>query len=518
LLWSIPFAGTARIRFNMDTLGADEPSSWSLSPDGTKLFCGRWPGWDQGVREPDLYVIPISLKDGRATGPATLLARIWRPTNPEVTERMGAWSPDGTRIALPQKGDQGYELWVLFADGSTPVRIAHVPEEVRPCPQWSPDGGMIAFNLIAADRERVQVIAAEGGTTRTLMTMPKGQSAPPSGWSPDSKEVVIACDGTISGFPVTGGSARVVVRLQDAGYEGVSWLSWSPDGQRLAFYGGKRGEPGRLCLFSPSTGKIDELENSPRNAWSFVWSPDSRMICCAAEEPVKMRPAGVLRELDVAEVVQKAPPIAEKKPPQINPAPVAELITGPVFSDNFDAGPSKYWRIVDSNKEASPPPGHAVENGQLMLSNSSFRLYPIDWTDYIVTVRVCVKESVASGEGVCGIYARTTPSNFGIRNMDRYQLAIVCNNNVPEKLYLGINYRDASNTAHEAQMDGSPCSLVRDKWYTLGFEVRGRHLRGYLDGKLMVEAIDARLLKGGVWLGAWRSSALFDDFSVRQLP
>jgi hypothetical protein len=60
--------------------------------------------------------------------------------------------------------------------------------------------------------------------------------------------------------------------------------------------------------------------------------------------------------------------------------------------------------------------------------------------------------------------------------------------------------------------------MVPDRWYTLEFEVRGQQLRGYLDGKLMVEATDERLPRGGIWLSAWRAKVLFDDFSVRQLP
>jgi hypothetical protein len=43
-------------------------------------------------------------------------------------------------------------------------------------------------------------------------------------------------------------------------------------------------------------------------------------------------------------------------------------------------------------------------------------------------------------------------------------------------------------------------------------------LRGYLDDKLVMEAMDARLSQGPVWISAARSPVLFDDFSVRRLP
>jgi len=83
---------------------------------------------------------------------------------------------------------------------------------------------------------------------------------------------------------------------------------------------------------------------------------------------------------------------------------------------------------------------------------------------------------------------------------------------------MGINYADASDTLRHGMLGRSPCSIVKDKWYTLEFELRGQHLRAYLDGKLMIEATDARLSKGILWIGTSKSRALFDDFSVRRLP
>jgi Tol biopolymer transport system component len=525
-LWFIPLRGGDRVRFNMDSLGQDRESMWlwSLSADGRKLLFAGSVGTEQ---ERGWYVVPISAKEGRTTGPATLAFKGWR--RPGVVQGiMGGWSPDGTRIAMPHKSEKGNEYWILSADGSKPMRIGETYEErtsssvysLSGHPQWSPDGKMIAFYQSTSDREILQVIPAEGGTARTLLTAPDGQPAP-FGWSPDSTEVLAACDGTITGIPIAGGSARVIVRLQEAGFESASWLAWSPDGQHLAFCAGKRSEASRLCLFSPSTGKTTTLDSSPDEASDFKWSPDSKMICCTAKEAVKTRPAGVIRELDVAAAVQKAPPVAEKKPAAPEPAVQAEPITGPVFSDNFDNGASKHWRFRDMPDEGWGVGRHAVENGALMLSHARASLDGIDWADYIVTVRVCVKE-VAPSALVnfvsFGIAARAIPSKFGSSRMDRYDLGIFWDRGTSYKMWLGMNYADGSDVLQHGTLSNSPCSIVRDKWYTLEFEVRGQQLRGYLDGKLMVEATDARLSKGRLWIGTGNARVLFDDFSVRQLP
>ncbi|MCX5644442.1 MAG: hypothetical protein NTZ17_07125 [Phycisphaerae bacterium] len=518
-LWSTRLPGGDRVQFNLQPLGAGPgPFLLSLSPDGRKLFYLALRPTGQGGRELIFYVVPISLKEGRTTGPAVLiLNKEWQNQSGGMlrSDRVGLWSPDGTRIAAPRESEQGHELWVLSADGSTPVRIAQTPDGLATRLRWSPDGRMIAFNLSAPEREILQVIPCEGGTAKTVLTMPKGQAVAFS-WAPDSKEIVAAYDGTISSLSLTGGGPRVIARLQEAGYESASWVCWSPDGQRLAFYGERVGEPGRLCLLAPSTGKIVPLESSPKKAWSFAWSPDSKMISCTSEEAQKTRPAGVIRELEIAAALQKVAPVAEKKATTSKAAAKVEPIAGPVFTDNFDNGLSKHWRFWEGKKELGPPAAYAVENGQLLLSNSGAHLDGIDWSDYVVKVRVCIKEAVASGEGVFAIEVRTTPSPFGAR--DRYTLVLTCVDGNPAFLALGACYNDSSKKLQHAVWKNVGYSFVRDQWYTVELEVRGQQVRGYLDGKLVIEATDARLSKGGIWLTAWRTRVLLDDFSVRQLP
>ena len=161
------------------------------SPDGTRIAFGSYRNGTFQV-----YTLTIATK------------RIRQLTN-QGSNGGPVWSPDGTKIALLHRGEHEGDLWVLSAEGGKPIQITQTPDEVEKHAKWSPDGKMIAFNLRASDREMLQMILAEGGTAKTLLTTPKGQSVP-FGWSPDSKQVVASCNGTITGFPVTGGSARRV--------------------------------------------------------------------------------------------------------------------------------------------------------------------------------------------------------------------------------------------------------------------------------------------------------------------
>jgi beta-lactamase regulating signal transducer with metallopeptidase domain/WD40 repeat protein len=521
-----PLSGEEPVQFTIKLDVSGKVGSLSVSPDGKWLLFAV-----MGQRAVDLGVVPLSVASHEATGPATVVFR--NAFYPAV------WSPDSTRVALTSNDDpgDGEGISIAFTDGKAPLRLTQTTANERDL-KWSPDGSMLAFVSDSGGAKELKVVPTAGGET---MSIRKWDDAEEDGmmeweWSPDSKSLTIAEAGMLVRQALSGGKAESVANLKECGIEWTSWLSWSPDGSHLALVCNKPGNKdlrvwGQLLFVRVEGGRLQQTAGVDLRGgnWNYEWSPDSEHVAYTCEDAVAVRPAGRLYALAVDDILERIsagaiPPTrrqtatVEKQPTETGTVPQGEPIAGPVFTDSFDNGPSKHWQILDSNTEMLPPPGHATVNGELMLSNSSVRLDQIDWPDYVVTVRVCMKESIASGEGVFGIQTRTTPCAFGVRNRDRYNLVITCLDGLPTGLYLGINYRDPSNTGHKANLGRSSYTIVPDKWYTLEFEVRGQKLRGYLDGKLMVEATDERLSKGGIWLSTWRSRALFDDFSVRQLP
>jgi hypothetical protein len=222
----------------------------------------------------------------------------------------------------------------------------------------------------------------------------------------------------------------------------------------------------------------------------------------------------VIRELDLAEVLEKARSLPVKQLTAPTNAPPAEPAIGAIFTDDFNNGPSKHWRFQDLPDTGWGAGRHAVENGELLLSHSRACLDLHSWSDYVVSVRVCLKEMMDKREGAFfGIAVRSTPSGFGSARRDRYDLGAFAGG----YFWLGINYADASDTLRHGTLNRANSPIVPDKWCTLELEVRGQQLRGYLDGKLVIQARDDRLSKGGLWIGSGGARALFDDFSVRQL-
>jgi beta-lactamase regulating signal transducer with metallopeptidase domain/Tol biopolymer transport system component len=524
----------------LSDLSGGKPTQFTLNPtpstDGVSVSPdGKWllflSGGESVSRTVGLKLMPLSVADHGVGGPATVIFGIAGLA--EGTRRF-VWSPDSTRVALTCRAEPTDEddIWVVFTDGRTPVRLTRTAAMEHHL-TWSPDGKMLAYICDDADAGELKVIPTAGGEAVVLRRW-AGRKAPPWGWSADSQSLTVAEEGMLVRQPLSDGKAEPIVNLKEYGIEDLTWLGWSPDGKRLALAHWPRDNKyGQFLFVRLEGGRLQQTGTTEgtaetRRIKTYAWSPDSTRVACEYEGFVAAGPEGQLYAVAVDDIVERidagtippsgpkpAQPTAAKKPPESKPTPQFEPITGPVFSDNFDNGLSKYWQIVPANTNAT----HAVENGHLMLTNSSIGLNRIDWLDYRVTVRVCVKEGAAPGRGSAYIQTRATRSSFVTNETDIYSLVLVCSNDAPaSRLWLGLFYHDASGARRGAKLGSNPCPLVPGQWYKLAFEVRGEHLRAYLDDKLVIETTDARLSKGSVWISAARSPVLFDDFSVRRLP
>jgi beta-lactamase regulating signal transducer with metallopeptidase domain/sugar lactone lactonase YvrE len=527
-----PLSGANPVQFALMPTVPARATPLAVSPDSKWLLFTAPP--ESGSRMLDLNVIPLSIADRGVNGQATAVFRAAPPARGGLPAPV--WSPDSTRLALACQADPADEqdIWVVVTDGTAPVRLtrtAAIESDLR----WSPDGNMLAFVSDDAGAGELKVVPTAGGEAMVLRKWAVAD-APSWGWSPDSKSLTIAEEGMLVRLPLSGSRAEPIASLKELRIEQVEWLGWSPDGSRLALAYGERNteDPlasSRRLLFARVEG--GHLQQTAAvdvhgGTWHYAWSPDSTHVAYQCEGTVPVRPASRLYEVAVDDIIERieagaipptqsraAGPAVTETPSESTPAPQPEPITGPVFSDNFDNGLSRYWQIADWNAGASTPPAHAVENGQLMLANSSARLSQIDWADYLVTVRVCLKDGAAP----VSIETRVTPSNSGINNMDRYSFAFTRPRNAPvSSARIGLQYYSPSGGRGSAGLCINSCPLVPGQWYKLAFEVRGERLRGYLDDKLVVEATDARLSKGALWITAAASPVLFDDFSVRRLP
>lgn len=291
-VWIIPLGGTKAITLKLDVSFKGKLHSLALSPDGERgLF-----SVEQGDGKGNLYVIPISLKEARSTGPPVLVFSEWDCWHGLLN---WSWSADGKKLAVIHKDD----IWIMSAEKGRPVQITKTSES-EILPEWSPDGEMIAYVVeVEQGKMNLQVISASGGEpTKILDDCGHWSHA----WSPGGKELVAESEGMILAIPIDGCKARKIIDLEEQGVEGGRGLCWLPDGKHLAFIGEKGGkEPTRIFMVPAKGGKVTELASDDDDWKDWIYpSPDGKWISYNAEGYVKTRPQGTIWEVDVEELLR----------------------------------------------------------------------------------------------------------------------------------------------------------------------------------------------------------------------
>jgi Tol biopolymer transport system component len=124
-------------------------------------------------------------------------------TSGEGDKSQPAWSPDGKKLLFVAPGgtlngkNLGLDVWVMDADGSSPVDLTKRPGDDRG-PAWSPDGKQIAFSNDGRDDKVRQIFLMNpDGSSQRRLSLDFNESAPI--WSPDTKWLVYVI--SANGYP-----------------------------------------------------------------------------------------------------------------------------------------------------------------------------------------------------------------------------------------------------------------------------------------------------------------------------
>ena len=215
--------------------------SWHPSGRALGFITFSW----RRVRMPidfDLGVLDLDADGAPAGAPRTLLSE-------EHEDYGAAWSPDGRWLAFHGHLEQSDDIWLVPVDGSErPTRLTRFgPGADTGEPDWSPDGRALAFS----------------------------SHGPPSEGNPGSVY-------TVAVDPATGSAAADPLRVPLDGFEGYAMgARFSPDGERLAFYG-RSFEDGRVTVYT-----VAAAGGTPAAVISFVngepysapeWSADGASL------------------------------------------------------------------------------------------------------------------------------------------------------------------------------------------------------------------------------------------------
>jgi TolB protein len=195
------------------------------------------------------------------------------------------WSPDGKRLVFHSLRDENFGLYVVNADGTNINRLTYSSErEFDRDPTWSPDGKQIVFTTIDSF---IYVINADG-TNATRMT---GIFCNFPTWSPDGKRIAVS--GRNAPFIQTSSSCNSSgIYLMDIDGSNKTLLvaepaeefAWSPDGKRIAFVSKRDAPPGAdsfyydIYCINANGSNLIRLTQNGQGGYDLTWSPDGERI------------------------------------------------------------------------------------------------------------------------------------------------------------------------------------------------------------------------------------------------
>lgn len=202
-------------------------------------------------------------------------------TNNIYNDGHAYYNSEGTKITFHSDRSGNFDVWVMDADGSNPIRITtNAKDDLRPF--WSPDGTQIVFQSDRADNDDIWIIDADGtGNNLKQLTTDSASDSQPV-WNPG--------DSTVIAFTSSRSNVANLWELRlDAGQNviGVSALApssnpsshpmWNPGGTKLAFAQETAGVKNIWIMDADGTNLIQVTDNIDDEQHAD-WSPDGTKL------------------------------------------------------------------------------------------------------------------------------------------------------------------------------------------------------------------------------------------------
>ncbi len=200
-------------------------------------------------------------------------------TNFAAIKSHPSLSPDGKSFIYTNETVKDTDIFLQRIGGGKPNNLtADSPNENRMA-AYSPDGKLIAFRS-ERNPSGIYLMEETGENVRRVSDFGFHPS-----WSPDGKQIVV-CDkvaDVATGHTIPNSSLSIIDvetgnrKLLDTKGDAIQ-PSWSPHGQRIAFWFVEEGKLGEIATIPASGGESVVIAQNASMDWNPVWSPDGKYI------------------------------------------------------------------------------------------------------------------------------------------------------------------------------------------------------------------------------------------------
>lgn len=187
------------------------------------------------------------------------------------------WSPDGRQILFVSRHGTNSDVYLADANGANARALTDHPAFDGGA-RWSPDGKAIAFISGRSGSAKVFLMAPDGSKQRRLTDLVEGDEASLS-WSADGQRIafmrVINRKMTVWTAPVDGSAAPIRVTKTDAGSE--TNPVFAPSGNEMVHINSNRGKV-VMWLTNLDTGATRALGEALASVSVPSWTADGKHI------------------------------------------------------------------------------------------------------------------------------------------------------------------------------------------------------------------------------------------------
>ena len=199
-------------------------------------------------------------------------------------ESYPSLSPDGKTLIFSMESEDNQDIFSQRVGGKNLTNLTKDSKAGDSMPAFSPDGKLIAFR---SEREPKGIYLMESTAENVRRISDVGFH--PS-WSPDGTKIVVSerasTHHTLHTVPnsalwiidVNGGNKQQIDTKGDA-----IMPSWSPNGQRIAYWFVREGRLGEIATIPAAGGEPEVITNDAFSDWNPVWSPDGKFLYFASD-------------------------------------------------------------------------------------------------------------------------------------------------------------------------------------------------------------------------------------------